>query len=85
MRDLNILPVVTKSAPPMFDKKCVEDEDEAGTCLNEKSGFAAASFTKRGKRRIANKEAVTAKQNWLKAYRENKIQFVQYVFYTNQK
>lgn len=73
---LNILTVITKTTQPMFDEKC--EEDYKSSCLKAEYSFLTGSFTKRGKRRIPSKDVVTAKQNWLKAYRKNQIKFEQY-------
>lgn len=78
---LDILSVIAKPSPPMFDKQCIAEEDDKSFCLDEKYSFLTGAFTKRGKRRIPNKEVIAAKQNWLKSYRKNEIKFVQYVFY----
>lgn len=73
---LNILSVISKTTAPMFETPC--DGDFSNSCLKEEYSFPTSSFTKRGKRRLPTKEVVTAKQNWLKAYRKKQIKFEQY-------
>jgi hypothetical protein len=75
---LNMLSVIVRPAEPMFDKACVAEQDNQSFCLDEDYQFTMSSFVRRGNRRVPNKEVLTAKRNWMKAYRENKIQFKGY-------
>ena len=75
---LNMLSMIVEPTTPMFDKQCVEEEDDQHFCLAEGYDFSMSSFVLRGKLRIPSKEVVAAKQNWLKAYRGNHIKFKGY-------
>jgi hypothetical protein len=74
----NMLSMIVLPAEPMFDKECLAEEDDKSFCLAEDFDFSIPSYVRRGKRRLPGKEVLTAKRNWLKAYREKKIRYKGY-------
>lgn len=75
---LNMLSMIAEPTAPMFDKECLAEADNQSFCLNENYVFSMSSYVRSGKRRLPSAEVKRAKRYWLKAYRENRIQFKGY-------